>query len=440
MGIALVVISGLNRFSRLGLNEALIYNQHANVDRYLDTTWVMQIVRGIAIAAVVFLSAPFVADFFGEPRVTDLLKVLAVSPLVLGFHNPGAVYFDKNLEFHKKFAYRMSASAADFTLAVGYGLVYQNVWALVIGSVASSLTRVVASYGLHPYRPSLVFDVSKAKEMLSYGKWITVNTALGFVLTEGDDIIVGRLLGATALGYYKLAYRIGRVPTSEMSAVINDVVFAAYSKLQNDSAALRDAVLRTIQFVSFVSFPATVGLIIVAPLLIEVVLGEQWLRIVPVVRLLALDGLSRSITSILRRVWNAVGYPDYGTKISGVRLLIIGALIFPAIEWYGLEGVAIVLVVGRVAVMPVGLYLTRSLIQLRYWQFFGEIKYALATSLAMGATILLAQEVIRFQSSLVELVFTIGLGVITYSVLTLVADGIFEWGIVQNIQRALSSL
>jgi len=99
------VISGLNRFSRLGLNEALIYHRDEDINQYLDTMWIMEIVRGFVIGAIVFASAPYAAAFFGEPRVVSVLRVLALSPVAKGFANPGAVYFTKDLNFHRKFAY-----------------------------------------------------------------------------------------------------------------------------------------------------------------------------------------------------------------------------------------------------------------------------------------------------------------------------------------------
>ena len=101
MGIALLVVSGLQKFSELGLDAALIHREEADVDKYLNTAWCLQTLRGVSLAGITFLSAPYIASFFGEPRAADILQVIAIAPLLYDLRNPAVIYFQKSLEFHK---------------------------------------------------------------------------------------------------------------------------------------------------------------------------------------------------------------------------------------------------------------------------------------------------------------------------------------------------
>jgi len=308
----------------------------------------------------------------------------------------------------------MTGSVMQFTIAVGYALVDPSVWALVVGFVVADIMRTIVSYPLHVYRPTLSFDMAKAKQLSSYGKWVTSFSILNFLIEDGDDIAVGWLLSATALGYYGIAYRLGNAPSTELTQVVSDVLFAVYSKVQDDTAALRRLFLRTIQLVSVVSFPAAVGIIVVAPPFVEVVLGEQWLRAVTIVQLLTLLGLTMSVTSVFHYACNAVGRPDYGPKISVVQLVLMALLIFPGAEPFGLEGVGAAVIIASVLVIPIEIYFTLSLIEVRYRDLFREVGYPLVASTLMGLAVLAVRETVRFQSALAELLVLIGLGIVVY--------------------------
>jgi PST family polysaccharide transporter/lipopolysaccharide exporter len=118
MGIALLTLAGLRQFSKLGIDTALIQREEDNVDEYLNTAWSMKAIRGVVIAGVAFVLAPVAAQFFNELRATDVIRVIALSPLITGLQNPGVMYLRKNLEFHKQFVYTLSSTTTNITVAI----------------------------------------------------------------------------------------------------------------------------------------------------------------------------------------------------------------------------------------------------------------------------------------------------------------------------------
>lgn len=438
MGIALLVIAGFSRFSRLGIKQALIHHEDEDIDEYLDTVFGIGIGRGLVIAGLTLVSATFVGAIFGEPRVVPILHVLAISPVLLGFRNPGIVYFEKGLQFHRKFAYRISGSLVEFAVAIGWAFVYRDVWALVLGYVAADATRTVVSYLIHPYRPRPALDTAKAIELLQYGKWITANNVVSFTLNEGDDAVVGALLGATALGFYKYAYRIGNAPATEISKVIGDVMFSSFSKLQDKTEALGTAFVRTVRLTSVVAVPTAIGIVVVAPVFVRGFLGEEWVPMVRVMQILSLYGLLLSVMTVFHQLWKAVGRPDIVTKLELIRLGLLALLILPAVQ-FGIEGVAVAVVgVYAVVSVPTNLYLLPRAAGVAPGRLTMEVAYPLVAGALMGGVVLGARTALDLPP-VVEFLTLVPLGIVTYVPVAILLDSTFDWGLMGNLRTIIGT-
>jgi PST family polysaccharide transporter/lipopolysaccharide exporter len=432
----------LSAFSRLGINESLIYNADADVDRYLDTAWSMQAVRGVALAAIVLVAAPFIADVFGDPRATDVLRVIAVSPLLTGFRNPGVVYFRKHLEFHKEFVYKLSGSLLNFLVAIGIALlIVRSVWALVAGYVVADATRLLASYALHDHRPRPVFDIGLAGEMFSYGKWITGQGIVQFLITEGDDAVVGILLSSAALGFYTTAYRIAKAPATEITQIISSVMFPTYSKLQDDVDELRDAFFRTVKLVTFLSFPVGIGIAVVAPTFVRAFMGTEWLPMVRTMQFVAFYGILVSWMATFGPVWKAIGRPDYAPKLGALRLVVMAAFILPAVRQYGIEGAAMV-VLGVYIFLnaPLNLYLVSTSVDTTVRRLLAAVSYPAAASAAMGATVLLIRRTVALGAPVLEFVLLVATGAASYLIAVAILELRFGWGIERNVRQVLDAV
>lgn len=170
MGIALLSLAATQQFSKIGLNSALIHNKNENVDAYLDTTFSLEVARGLLLFVVLFVAAPYVAAFFNESTATPLIRVIGLTTLLYGLRNPAVVYFRKDLEFHKEFVYQTSGGFVQFLVGVSYALINPTVWALVFAFVSTEVIRTMLSYGLHGYRPWPSIDRGAASELINYGK------------------------------------------------------------------------------------------------------------------------------------------------------------------------------------------------------------------------------------------------------------------------------
>jgi len=390
MGIALLAMATLETFSQTGFDAALIQKKE-DVESYLNSAWTITIIRGIFLFVILYLIAPYVAIFFKSPEAESIIQVIGFSILFLAFTNIGIIYFQKELEFNKQFIYQLSGTLADFIVAVSAALILKSVWALVFGLLAGNFVRFIASYLIHPYRPRLSSDWGKAKELFGFGKWILGSSILIFLITQGDDIFVGKVLGITALGFYQLAYRLSNMPATEITHVISQVTFPAYSKLQGDIPRLKEAYLKVLQLTVFLSFPIAGMIFVLAPDFTRIFLGKKWMPMVPAMQVLVWWGLIRSIGATTGPIIYAVGRPKILAKYQLFQLFMLIILIYPLTMHLGILGTSLAVLFASMGANGLAFYATIKITNCGIYNFFRTISFPLTSSLAAIVSIFLLQ-------------------------------------------------
>jgi len=354
MAIAMLAIALLENVTATGFRQALIQRK-GDIRSHLDTAWTIELIRNSVLAGLLIGFSSLIADFFDAPPAGSIVRVIALALLVDGFANIATVYFEKELEFRRRFVFMATPSLADAIVGIGVALVIRDVWALVFGMLAASITRVIVSYVIHSYRPRLTVDRRHARELYTFGKWVFLSSIVIYLLNNLDYVVVGKILGITALGFYRMAYNFSQVMATELTTVTSQVAFPAYSMIWPDTARLRKAYLATLNAIALISFPMAMGIILIANEGIAVLLGTEWLPMVPVLQILAVAGLSQSVASTTTPLFNAVGRPDLVTKLSFTRLVLLGALIYPLAQWRGLVGPAYAVAASTLLVHSVSL-------------------------------------------------------------------------------------
>lgn len=340
LGVAALVSAILNIFLESGFNQALIQRKE-KIQEFLNTAWTVQAIRGLFIFAVIWFIAPFAATFFNEPNSLNIIRFFALTQVIDGFRNIGLVFFQKEMEFKKQFFCNVFPEIIALIATIWAAYILRNVWALVIGAIVCSVFVYIFSYAMHPYRPRFEFNLSKFKVLLSFGKWVIGYGILGFLIIQGDDILVGKVLGAAALGLYQMAYRISNLPATQITHVIIQVTFPAYAKLQDDIPRLREAYLRVLTIVAFVSFPLAGLIFVFCSDFTAIFLGVKWMSMVPAMQVLSAFGLIRSLTATTGPIFIGVGKPKIMTWLSAIQLAIMVVIIYPLTVKWGILGTAI---------------------------------------------------------------------------------------------------
>ncbi len=418
-GIALLVLSTLDTFSQAGFQQALIQKK-GETRSYLDTAWTVGLIRGFIIAGVVFFLAKPAAVFFEAPAAENILRIIGISIILQSLNNIAVLYFQKELQFHKFFKYQFLGTIVDVSVAITFAFLLKSVWALVFGLLAGNLVRCIMSYVIEPYRPRFQFDRAKAKELFEFGRWILGSSILIFLITQGDDIFVGKLLGATMLGFYQMAYRISNLPATEISHVISQVSFPAYSKLQSNLPKLREAYLKILQLTAFISFPIAGLIFILAPEFTQIFLGDKWMPMVPAMQVLAFFGAVRSIVATSGSLFQGAGHPKFIYKASWIKLFCLILIIYPLTKILGITGTALAITLPSMFTLVYVVLHTLRIIKCQTYVFLKLLFYPIIGTIIMSGILLSIQSVLR--GRMILFISNILLGIFIYLSFLIIVD------------------
>jgi len=442
LGIAMLLMQILDSFSNTGFGAALI-QKDKKLDSYLSTAWTIGIIRAFLLFAILFVAAPYFANWKAEPEDVSLtisiIRVLGLSFFIGALGNIGIIHFRKELQFHKQFIIQIIPSLISITVTVALVLIYKSVWSLVIGRLSANLFRCIFSYAMHPFRPKLQFQTQKAREMWQFGKWVMGSTIIGFLAHQGDDFFVMAYINVGALALYQAAYKFSNIPATEITHLISQVTFPAYSKIKNDIPRLCEAYFKILQFNACLSIPIAALIFILSPEFVTLFLDPEWQPIIPVMQTLTIFGLSRSIGATTGPVFQAVGRPDLITKIGLCKLVFLAIIIFPLTRKWGIVGTSTAIIIASVGAQPVIQFLILKILQSNLQKLCRVLVFPAIATIPMLAAIVWFKS-FHQEISIGWFISMVITGIITYITGLLFLDYLFTFGIRKIIREQLASI
>jgi O-antigen/teichoic acid export membrane protein len=356
--MATLVLTITRALTETGFEQALIHRAELD-DEVLDAGYCAVLLRSLLVAAVLALAAGVFAAFFEEPRVADILRVLSLGILVEGFINNRVVIFQRALDFRRYFFFHSAGQVLGLFATVLSAFLWHNVWAVVAGQLASALARVVASYVLCSERPRLRFRWELARELLKYGRWVSASSMLLFILVNGDNVVIGKWIGAEALAYYNWAYQLANLPALVITQVLSSVMFPALAAVRADPVRLGELFARSMRLTWLLALPSSALIAALVDVFTRALLGDRWLPIVPLTHALALFGLLRAVGASAGALFLAVGRPDLRAKLQIAQLVVFALGLYPLFHAYGVLGVALSVTAYSVLNLPAAQFCLR---------------------------------------------------------------------------------
>jgi O-antigen/teichoic acid export membrane protein len=340
MALVTVFLQGLAMFSDIGLGPSIVQSKSGDDPQFLNTAWTLQIVRGFALWLCSCLIAWPVAVFYEEPILMWLLPAVGFTAAIHGLTSTAIHTLNRHLRRGRLVALQLGCYVVSMTGTVAYVLwVERTVWALVIGNVVSNVLGVIFSHLLVPgYRNRLLWNRAIALEVLTFGKWIFLNTVCTFLADQADRLIVGKATSMATLGIYQIAVQLALMPVFLLYALVNQLVFPLYSRLYQSSQDLRGSFPGVHPLAAgFAAFLAT-GLIASGPTAVKCLYGPHYVDAAWMVQLLGIGAWLKMLESMGSSVLWAMGKPR-ATAINNAVKLVALMILVPAGYWLGgLEG------------------------------------------------------------------------------------------------------
>ena len=283
-----LVIGLVDTFLNLGVNVALIQNKSPTQEHY-DTAWTLGLLQALAASLIVMAASPWAASYFKDERIAPVVMALAPTFLLGAMQNIGIVTFQKEMRFAADFKFLFTKRVFGFVVTVVAAWLLRSYWALVIGNIAGATFGTILSYLVHPMRPHL--SLRRFSEIFSVSQWILLRNVSIYLDAKLHLLIVGRRSSASIMGSYTLADDIAAMPTSELLAPLNRVLFPAMVRVKHDLTELKRVFLLSQGVQAVIGLPAAVGLSLVAGEAVPLLLGEKWLAAIAFVQIIAVANI-----------------------------------------------------------------------------------------------------------------------------------------------------
>lgn len=338
MGMATAVIAFAEAFNDLGTSTAVIQRKEQS-DELLSSIFWVHLAFG-ALATAFFLAfSPLFAYLYREPRISHILRVLSVTCLISGVGLLQRALMERDLAFDRLAKAEIAGVAVGSIVGTVSALLGAGVWSFVYLSLAMVTVTTVLFWASSGWRPKMTFCWVAIRSVSSYSLNLTGAKVLSYFARNADYLLIGRFLGAQALGLYSLAYRIMLFPLENTSGVIGRVMFPVYSRFRDDDARFRLAYLRVASTIALITFPLMLGLMAVSEEFVLSIFGSQWVALSVLLMILAPVGMIQSITTTVGAIYQAKARTDWMLRwgIGSGALLVLAFVV--GLRW-GIVGVS----------------------------------------------------------------------------------------------------
>lgn len=338
IGMAGVFTAFLSTLGGLGFDSAIIQKQQLS-GRQLSTLFWIRTGIGLLFAGTLIMAAPAISAFYHEPRLTAVVRALSLIFVISSLFQIHRSTLRKQLRFSAVAVNTVGSVVVSGFVGVTVAFLGGGVWSLVSQALTLELVSAVLYWWANPWRPSVAFAWQETLPVLRFGLTMATGSFVLYVQRSIDSLLIGWLLGATALGYYALAYRIMYSPVRQVSYVFTDVLFPSLSTIQNDIPAVRRGYVRSVKFIALVTFPAMTLVALFSGEIVQHLFGSKWIPAAVVIGILAPAGALQSVTQLAYVVFPVVGRPQLSVVQYLVGCVCLAAGVIIGSRW-GVAGTA----------------------------------------------------------------------------------------------------
>lgn len=413
IAIVTIFITLANVFVQSGFNTALIQKKEVDNTDLSSIFFVSLIVSGI-LYVILFFTAPYIANFYEEPQLKWVLRVLA-STLFLGAVNSiQNSIVARGLQFKKLFLSSLGAIVIAGTIGIIMAYKGYGVWALVAYQLNNSFLITIIMNFTIKWRPSFIFSFKRVKQMFSYGWKLLVSSILNRFYIELRSLIIGKIYTTQMLGFYNRGNQFPTLIVDNINGSIQTVMLPTYSAYQEDKKRVKEIMRRAIVTSSFIIFPMMTGLAVVAKPMVTIILTEKWLPCVPFLQIACIIYALYPIHTANLQAINGMGRSDIFLKLEVIKK-VLGISILIVMVFYGVYAIAWGGVVESIIAAFINAYPNRKLLDYSYKEQLKDIIPSLLLSIFMGGIVYSISFLML--GNWVTLLLQIVIGIIIYIVL-----------------------
>jgi PST family polysaccharide transporter len=338
-------------FKDLGLSMATVQQERITHEQVSNLFWI-NASFGFIILIIMASISPVIAWFYDEQKLTLITIVLSIGILISGFSVQHQALLRRQMKYLPLTIVEVLSVLLGLLGAIGSALLGWGYWSLVTQQLIVALTNLIGVWVCAKWIPGKPTRGIQTKNMLNFGKNMTINGLINYLVKNLDNVFIGRVLGASALGYYSRAYSLLLAPLSQISTPVSAVANPTLSRLQNDPIRFRNYYFKAITFIAYATIPLVTFMAVLSKEIVEIIMGAQWIQTAKIFQFLSVAAICQPISNAIGWILISLGRADRLVKwgLISSPLIIISFLI--GLHW-GAEGVAICYsIISAVLIFP----------------------------------------------------------------------------------------
>lgn len=396
-----------------GFGNALIRKPDRN-EADKATVFFFNIFMAAACYGVIFLAAPFAAQFYGMPQLSDILRILAINLIIQAF---GAIQrLNLTIDLNFKTLAKVSLIGAIIGGTAGLVCAYNGlgVWSLVVQQMATTSSSVVLFWVLVRWRPKSFFNKDSFKNMFGFGSKLLLSGLLNTLYNNIYDLIIGKVFAAATLGNYSRATHFADFPSSNITGIFQRVTFPVLSKIQDDKEKLRIGYLKFLDLATLAIFPLMVGLAALSKPFILLILSEKWAGAILILQIICIAKMWFPVHAINLNILQVLGRSDLFLKLEVIKK-IVGIAILCITLPHGIIAMCFGQWVSTCIALVINTYYSGKLLNAGFSTQLKLYIPTLLNSLVMGAICIGVTKILPEKEYALQLGAGIAAGVIYYA-------------------------
>jgi O-antigen/teichoic acid export membrane protein len=394
MAIAIIVMVGLAMFSDVGLRQCVVQARDGDEPDFLNTVWSVQILRGILLALVALVIGLLVAaanylemfpaySVYSDPSLPYVIAAFSVTALIQGLESTKLLQASRDLSLRRVTQIELASQLVGLGCMLAWVVIDRSIWALVVNALSSTLARTIFSHLSLPGVPNRWhWDRQAFNRIIGFGKWIFLSSILGFLVNNGDRLILGGLVGSGVLGVYVIAFLIVSAIEGVLAKIIGGVAFPALSEIVRDRAAnLKGHYYRLHSVIATGTYVITGVLFVSGQTVINLLYDQRYSDAGWMVQILAVSLFTVPFRTAME-CFMALGKPQLYSNIIGFRLVALIAFLPLGFNLGGIEGALFGIVLSHFMALPIIVFF-----QIKFDMFDLKKELVLMTYLIVGASI-----------------------------------------------------
>ncbi|MCB9460378.1 MAG: oligosaccharide flippase family protein [Anaerolineaceae bacterium] len=323
VGIALA----LNTFADIvvGYNWGMaVIRSENNVNEVANLSFVLMTGLSVMLYGAFWILSPSIATGYDNPILITIIRLVSLSLIISALSAVPKALMEREFRYKQLFAVRTGSNIVANVIVLIWVLLAPSIWVIVAQPILIAVIQFITSYRLTKWRPRFYWNISLAKEILTFNSFIVVSSFVSWLLIYGDNLFAGALLGTTQLGVYILGWNLAMVIPSAIASGMAQLAYTTFSRFQNEPQQIGKQLLQLHRLGSIALFPISAGIAVIAQPFSELVYGNKWLELPEVLMLLSILNLFLHLWNINDRAFRAIGKPQVGL-IGPITMILYGA-------------------------------------------------------------------------------------------------------------------